>query len=120
MVIDMKQDLGDTGKDDVAVVVSVRDVIYTVSVVHFRDCKYGASPWCVGWFSSYEKADTCARETWGNINEYSYEYVVVEAVESGLYPDTTQHWYAWVGEKEGYIPCAKPVEAEGINGWSIG
>ena len=85
-------------------------VIYIVVTQTEEGCEYRS----VGFYSSVEKAKEAIEENRCDIFESFYEYAVVEAVEEGLHPKTTEEaWYKWDHGKGRYVACETPD-------WSFG
>jgi hypothetical protein len=80
---------------------------------------------CVAVYSSLEKAKQIVEENVGDIYEYYYRWVVIEAVQvDWLYGgfDREEYWYEWTGDGEtgSYISIEKPEDWENIINWGIG
>jgi hypothetical protein len=76
---------------------------------------------CVGYCFTAQEAFDLVEGNYADIHECDYNYVIVEELGAGLYPDTYQdYWYEWDIEKEKYVSCEKPEFAEGIVNWGIG
>lgn len=82
-------------------------------------------PWkhtrTVGWFSNFKLANECVVYNYGDIWEGSFNYVVIEVIQQGLYPFPTQeHWYLFNKEKMRYERTKKPEQLKNITCFGIG
>lgn len=97
--------------------------IYPVTALHLLEGRYGRSPRTVAWYSRLDTAQQSVVENWGDIWETTYQYVVIEELEQGLYPQVTaEYWYEWQSGEVGgrYEPCSKPVAFERTISFAIG
>lgn len=81
------------------------DRIYTITAMS-KDGRYKR---IFGYFFWFTFADQAVRENWSDIWETSYDWVVIEEVESGIHPiNEEEWWYEYDIKKEGYFPIDKP------------
>jgi hypothetical protein len=65
---------------------------------------------CVGYYTTFEKAEEAVIDNACDINETCYDYCVIENISEGLYQyDQSPTWYKWndldeVYEKIDYVP----------------
>lgn len=113
-----------------------KQVKYFLTTVGFYSNQHGIHAGerhsrCVGYFDTFNEAETAALENWGDIYECGYyEYVVIEAIGSGLYQtDFHPSWYKaeWVESSKEHLAgrysvtkIDPPEFASHICGWGIG
>ena len=77
---------------------------------------------CVGYYSTFEKAEEAVLDNACDINETCYNYVVIENVGEGLYQyDQDAIWYQWDDLNEEYKRMErKPDKYKNQVGFGIG
>lgn len=78
---------------------------------------------CVGYYSTFENAETAVLNNACDIWETCYDYVVIENVDEGLYQyDQNAVWYKWNDLDEKYIKRieGRPEQYKNIVGFAIG
>jgi hypothetical protein len=81
---------------------------------------------CVAICNTFERAKEIVERNEGDIFEYAYSLVVIEAVEADRLNGTTglleQYWYVWRGTPEdgSYRPIHCPEAYEHMTGWGVG
>ncbi len=96
--------------------------IFTVTTLRI-DGREGRSP---GWYPTWEEADQCIWENWGDIFEFCYHYAVIEHVPPGLYSMPkeglrAEWWYKWDKKgTENYVAIPKPDRFKRTVSWGIG
>ena len=84
----------------------------------------GGSRRVVGFYFSFEEAETAVLNNWGDIYEDGYyKYAVIEGHEEGLYSiDLHPQFYKWEGDAEtgGYKPIERPECTKYFGGFTIG
>ena|ERR1700733_14700867 len=97
------------------------DRLYTITTFYKHE-KFNSKR-TPGITTSFDKANTLVEGNYGDIYEFSYGLVVVEAVMAnqlyGNIPDE-QYWYAWDQQQEKYVPIETPKQLEHTIGWGIG
>jgi hypothetical protein len=99
------------------------DKLYTVTTIA-SSARYGGTRTPVV-CKTFERAKEIVEENEGDIFEYSYMLVVIEAVMADtLYGGSTdeQYWYVWKGDGEtgGYVPIERPKAYKNTVGFGIG
>lgn len=75
----------------------------------------------VGFFDTIEKAENLIIEKSDMLFEYTYEYIVIEVLEEGLYPSVLQEkWFIYDKKLSIYHPSLKPKDLENCISFSIG
>lgn len=97
--------------------------LYTVTTIA-SSARYGGTRTPVI-CKTFERAKEIVEQNEGDIFEYSYKLVVIEAVLADvLYGGTMdeQYWYVWKGSGEtgGYVPIERPKTYESTIGFGIG
>lgn len=77
---------------------------------------------CVGYFSTFEKAEEIILDNVGDIWETCYDYAVIENIEEGLYQyDHDAVWYKWDDLNEKYEKIKEiPEQYKKLIGFAIG
>ena len=77
---------------------------------------------CVGWYQTFEDADSCVRNNRCDIYEAgSYPYAIIEKTSEGLYPETfIRFLYKFDDETDRYIPIDEPEQLHQICNFGIG
>lgn len=77
---------------------------------------------CVGYYSTFEKAEEAVLDNACDIWETCYDYCVIEDVEEGLYQyDQSPAWYKWDDLNEEYKRIEEvPEEYKKQIGFGIG
>ena len=76
---------------------------------------------CVGYFSSFEKAEQIVKNNTYDLEETIYNYIVIENIPEGIYQyDQNAKWYKFNRNTEKYDPCDKPKEMNHLVGFGIG
>ena len=77
---------------------------------------------CVGYYSTFDKAESVVLHNAFDINETCYDYAVIENIPEGIYQyDFHPTWYKYQKLTDSYIKCEQPsfVQATSV-GYSIG
>lgn len=75
---------------------------------------------CHGYYADVDVAFRAVLENWGDIQEYYYEYAVIEYVPEGIYSssgDDPQYWFKWDTDCKGWVPCEAPEPFKRTIGW---
>ena len=104
-----------------------RDFIYVVMMCERMEVKnffpdFGSSR-LVGWYGAYETAVSAVMENWCGIDEYCYDYALIEKIEEGLYRpanSSERWWFKYDQATDTYAPVEEPKEYEGYSGFTIG
>ena len=77
---------------------------------------------CVGYYSSFEKAEEVVLDNIFDICETCYDYAVIENIPEGLYQyDQNAIWYKWNDVDEKYEKIEKrPEQYKKFVGFAIG
>ena len=77
---------------------------------------------CVGYFSTFKKAEEIILDNACDIWETCYDYAVIENIEEGLYQyDHDAVWYKWNDLNEKYEKIEeKPEQYKKLIGFAIG
>lgn len=79
---------------------------------------------CVGYFSTFEKAEDLVTHNYCDINETCYKYAIIENIPEGIYQyDYNPTWYKYNALKDEYERCEKPVRElkfDNAVGYAIG
>lgn len=99
-----------------------RRKLYTVTTIA-SSARYGGTRTPVV-CTTFERAKAIVEDNEGDIFEFSYKLVVIEAVIADeLYGGTLdeQYWYAWKGGRtDAYVPIERPQAYESTVGFGIG
>ena len=95
--------------------------IYTVMTFSSFDKLGTKNSRVVGFYHNFEDADESVKTNSCDINEYSYDYALVEKVNPGLYPKTiVMQYYKFNYNKRIYEPIAVLEELNMICNFTIG
>lgn len=77
---------------------------------------------CVGYYSTFEKAEEAVLDNACDIWETCYDYAVIENVDEGLYQyDQNPVWYKWDDLNEEYVKIeGRPDQYKNQIGFGIG
>lgn len=77
---------------------------------------------CVGYYSTFEKAEEVVLDNACDIWETCYGYAIIENIDEGLYQyDQSPVWYKWDDINEKYIKIKNvPEQYKNIIGFAIG
>ena len=77
---------------------------------------------CVGYYSTFEKAEEVVLDNIFDINETCYDYCVIENIVEGLYEyDFNAIWYQWDDINEKYVKMKEiPKQYKNQVGFAIG
>lgn len=96
--------------------------LYTITTIA-RSEIYGGTR-CVVVCDNFERAEEIVVNNEGDIWEYSYMLLVIEATTCNQlygYLDGEAYWYMWQGGAEGkYVAIETPKEFRNTIGWGIG
>lgn len=99
----------------------MNEPIYTVMTFSLSDKPGTRNSRVVGFYHNFEDADESVKTNSCDINEYSYDYALVEKVNPGLYPETTvMQYYKFNYNKRIYEPIAALEELNMICNFTIG
>ena len=76
---------------------------------------------CVGYYSTFEKAENAVLYNVCDIWETCYNYAVIENIPEGIYKyDFRPKWYKYHKLTGGYIKCDPPEFIQSSIGYAIG
>lgn len=95
-------------------------MIYTITSIAIEhrqwDDGYSWNKRCFGFFNNLDRAIKAVEDNECDLEEYYYDYIVIEEFDEGIHPRAKQElWYMWdeplkrwMAGKASLCPCEKP------------
>jgi hypothetical protein len=99
----------------------MNDFLYGIVAIVSEDDKTISHQRTMGFYKELNHAKYTVENNICDIFEYTYNYMLVEEIEWGVFPYTPRRWmYKWNVENEKYEPCEEFKSIKHYFGFSIG